>query len=163
MERPSASTRTDVYSDQSSRSGTRLYAELDTVLLGRLPTVAHLVVLPYTRMVIQETMRLYPPVFGFTPHATASDEIGGYPILANSVLFVSPYCTHRHPAFWEEPEVFDPERFTPERSVDRPHFAYFPFGEGPRQCIGNAFAMMEAQLILSGRDLISTEWRTLCV
>jgi cytochrome P450 len=65
------------------------------------------------------------------------------------VIFLSAYCTHRHPAFWEEPEVFDPERFTPERSAGRPRFAYFPFGGGPRQCIGNAFAMMEAQLVLA--------------
>jgi cytochrome P450 len=100
-------------------------------------------------MVIQEALRLYPPAFGFTRFATASDEIGGYAIPANSVMFVSAYCTHRHPAFWEEPEVFDPERFTPERSAGRPRFAYIPFGGGPRQCIGNAFAMMEAQLVLA--------------
>jgi cytochrome P450 len=64
-------------------------------------------------------------------------------------MFVSAYCTHRHPAFWEEPEAFDPERFTPERSAGRPRFAYIPFGGGPRQCIGNTFAMMEAQLVLA--------------
>jgi cytochrome P450 len=127
----------------------RLHAELDTVLGGRLPTVEHLDTLPYTRMVIQEALRLYPPAFGFTRFAVAEDEIGGYPIPVNSVMFLSAYCTHRHPAFWEEPEVFDPERFTPERSADRPRFAYFPFGGGPRQCIGNAFAMMEAQLVLA--------------
>ena len=127
----------------------RLHAELDTVLSGQLPAVEHLDALPYTRMVIQEAMRLYPPVFGFTRFATASDEIGGYPVPAKSIMFLSAYCTHRHPAFWEEPEVFDPERFTPERSAGRPHFAYFPFGGGPRQCIGNTFAMMEAQLVLA--------------
>ena len=127
----------------------RLHAELGTVLAGQLPTVEHLDALPYTRMVIQEAMRLYPPAFGFTRFATASDEIGGYPISANSVMFLSAYCTHRHPTFWEEPDVFDPERFTPERSAGRPRFAYFPFGGGPRQCIGNAFAMMEAQLVLA--------------
>ncbi len=127
----------------------RLRAELDTVLAGQVPTVEHLDALPYTRMVIQESMRLYPPVFGFTRHAVAEDEIGGYRIQANSIIFVSQYCTHRHPEFWEEPERFDPERFTPERSVDRPRFAYFPFGGGPRQCIGNNFAMMEVQLVLA--------------
>lgn len=127
----------------------RLHAELDTVLAGQMPSVEHLDALPYTRMVIQEALRLYPPAFGFTRFTTASDEIGGYPIAANSVVFLSAYCTHRHPAFWEEPEVFDPERFTPERSAGRPRFAYFPFGGGPRQCIGNAFAMMEAQLALA--------------
>ncbi len=127
----------------------RLHAELDTVLAGHVPTVAHLDALPYTHMVIQEALRLYPPAFGLTRFAIASDEIGGYPVPANSVVFLSAYCTHRHAAFWEEPEVFDPERFTPERSTDRPRFAYFPFGGGPRQCIGNAFAMMEAQLVLA--------------
>jgi cytochrome P450 len=127
----------------------RLHAELDTVLAGQLPAVEDLDALPYTRMVIQEALRLYPPAFGFTRFATASDEIGGYTIPANSVMFVSAYCTHRHPAFWEEPEAFDPERFTPERSAGRPRFAYIPFGGGPRQCIGNTFAMMEAQLVLA--------------
>ena len=127
----------------------RLHTELDTVLLGQLPSVERLDALPYTRMVIQEAMRLYPPVFGFTRFAAASDEIGGYPVPAKSIIFLSAYCTHRHPAFWEEPEIFDPERFTPECSAGRPRFAYFPFGGGPRQCIGNAFAMMEAQLVLA--------------
>jgi cytochrome P450 len=127
----------------------RLHAELDSVLSGQRPSVEHLDALPYTRMVIQEAMRLYPPVFGFTRFATASDEIGGYPVPAKSIIFLSAYCTHRHPACWEEPEVFDPQRFTPERSTGRPRFAYFPFGGGPRQCIGNTFAMMEAQLVLA--------------
>lgn len=127
----------------------RLHTELDTVLGGQLPTVEDLDSLPYTRMVIQETMRLYPPAFGFTRFAIAPDDIGGYHLPANSVVFLSAYCTHRHPAFWQEPDVFDPERFTPERSAGRPRFAYFPFGGGPRQCIGNAFAMMEAQLVLA--------------
>jgi len=126
-----------------------LHAELDTVLSGQLPSVEHLDALLYTRRVIQEAMRLYPPVFGFTRFAIASDEIGGYPVPAKSIMFLSAYCTHRHPAFWEKPDVFDPERFSPERSTDRLHFAYFPFGGGPRQCIGNAFAMMEAQLVLA--------------
>jgi len=126
-----------------------LHAELDTVLGGQAPTVSSLDKLPYTRMVIQEALRLYPPAFGIIRHAIANDEIGGYPIPANSMVFLTPYCTHRHPAIWEKPEVFDPERFTPERSAGRPRFAYFPFGGGPRQCIGNTFAMMEAQLVLA--------------
>jgi cytochrome P450 len=127
----------------------RLHVEPEKVLAGRNPSVDDLDALPYTRMVIQEAMRLYPPAFGFTRFAIASDEMGGYPVPANSMIFLSAYCTHRHPAFWEEPEVFDPERFNPERSAGRPRFAYFPFGGGPRQCIGNSFAMMEAQLVLA--------------
>ncbi len=126
-----------------------LHAELDTVLGGKAPTVEHLNTLPYTRMVIQESMRLYPPAFGITRHAIAADEIGGYAIPANSVIFLTFYCAHRHPDFWEDPERFDPERFTPERSAGRPRFAYAPFGGGPRHCIGNSFAMMEAQLVLA--------------
>jgi cytochrome P450 len=127
----------------------RLHAELETVLGGQVPTADRLGELPYTRMVIQEAMRLYPPAFGFTRHAVADDEIGGYFVPANSTIFLTPYYTHRHPLFWEEPDKFDPERFTPERSAGRPRFAYVPFGGGPRQCIGNTFAMMEAQLILA--------------
>jgi cytochrome P450 len=75
--------------------------------------------------------------------------MGGYVIPAKSVILLIPYVTHRHPAFWEEPERFDPERFTSERAVARSRYAYFPFGGGPRQCIGNNFALMEAHLILA--------------
>lgn len=127
----------------------RLHTELDTVLGGLTPTVDRLNDLPYTRMVVQEAMRLYPPAFGITRYAIADDEIGGYHVPAHSVIFMSAHYTHRHPAIWEEPERFDPERFTPQRSAGRPRFAYFPFGGGPRICIGNAFAMMEAQLVLA--------------
>jgi cytochrome P450 len=127
----------------------RLHAELDRVLGGQPPTVDRLDDLPYTRMVIQETMRLYPPAFFVIRHTIADDEIGGYPVPANSFIFLMSHAVHRHPAFWEEPERFDPERFTPERSAGRPRYAYFPFGGGPRICIGNSLAMMEAQLVLA--------------
>jgi cytochrome P450 len=127
----------------------RLHSELDIVLRGDQPTVEHLAVLTYTRMVIEEALRLYPPAWIFGRKAIAEDKIGGYFIPANSMILLSPYMTHRHPAFWEHPEVFDPERFTPERSAGRPHFAYFPFGGGPRMCIGSNFALMEMQLILA--------------
>ncbi len=126
-----------------------LHAEVDAVLGGRLPTVEDLPMLPYGSMVIEEAMRLYPPAWSFSRNAIAEDELGGYHIPAGSVILLCPYTTHRHPAFWEQPEVFDPLRFTPERVASRPHYAYFPFGGGPRQCIGNAFAMMEAHLILA--------------
>jgi cytochrome P450 len=127
----------------------RLHSELDIVLGGHQPTVEYLADLSYTRMVIEEALRLYPPAWIFGRKAIADDEIGGYSIPANSIIVLSPYITHRHPAFWENPEVFDPERFLPKRSADRPHFAYFPFGGGPRMCIGNNFALMEMQLILA--------------
>ena len=127
----------------------RLHTELDTVLGGQIPKVEHLARLSYTRMVLEEALRLYPPAWVFGRKAIADDEIGGYFIPANSMIVLSPYLTHRHPAFWENPELFDPERFTPERSAGRPHYAYFPFGGGPRMCIGSNFALMEMQLILA--------------
>ncbi len=127
----------------------KLHDELARVLSGRTPTVADLAQLPYTKMVIEESLRLYPPAWGMSRHAVADDEIRGYRVPAGTEVAVVQYVTHRHPDFWENPEAFDPERFTPERSAGRPNFAYFPFGGGPRLCIGNTFALMEAQLILA--------------
>ncbi len=132
-----------------SAAAERLRAELAAVLGGRAPTVADLSNLPYTRMVIEETMRLYPPAWITNREAVADDEVCGYHIPAGAIVLVSPYVIHHHPAYWDEPEAFDPERFTPERSAGRTHYAYFPFGGGPRQCIGKGFALMEAQLILA--------------
>ena len=126
-----------------------LHTELEQVLGGRTPTVEDLPRLTYTRMVLEETLRLYPPAVGFNRKAMADDEVGGYFVPAGTLIWLSPYMTHRHPDFWENPEVFDPERFSPERSAGRLHFAHFPFGGGPRLCIGNNFAMMEAQLVMA--------------
>jgi cytochrome P450 len=127
----------------------RLHAELDEVLQKQVPTIEHLARLPYTRMVIEETLRLYPPGAMLMRRAIAADSIGDYRIPAKSIVFLSPYVTHRHPDFWNEPEVFNPERFTSERVATRHRYAYFPFGGGPHLCIGNHFAMMEAQLVLA--------------
>ena len=127
----------------------RLEEEIDAVLDGRPPEYADLVNLPYTRMVIDEALRLYPPAWGFSRQALADDELGGYRLPRGWLAFVIPYALHRLPAFWPEPETFDPDRFTPERSADRPKFVYVPFGAGPRQCIGNQFALIEAQLIVA--------------
>lgn len=134
---------------QSPEIEHRLHTEVNEVLGGRVPTVADLPELKYTRMVLEEALRLYPPAPILSRKAIAADELRGYPIAANSLIMISPYAVHRHPALWEEPEQFDPERFTPERVAARPSYAYFPFGGGTRMCIGNHFAMMEAQLILS--------------
>ncbi len=127
----------------------KLHAELAEILGGRLPTAADIPQLTYTRMLIQEVMRLYPAAWAMTRGIMNDDEIGGYPIQAGTIMILSPYVTHRHPDFWQNPEGFDPERFTPERIAERPRYAYFPFGGGPRQCIGNEFALMEAQLIVA--------------
>lgn len=115
----------------------------------RTPTFADLGRLTYTNMVIQESMRLFPPVWGLSRLVAEEDEIGGYRIPKGSRVVISPYVTHRHPDFWEDPDTFDPERFTPERSAGRARYAYFPFSGGPRQCIGNNFATMEATLVLA--------------
>lgn len=127
----------------------QLQTELATVLGGRVPTSQDLPKLTYTRMVIDEAMRLYPPTWLTARTPIQDDEIGCFHIPANSVVLLSPYVTHRHPAFWEEPDVFDPTRFTPGRVAGRPRYAYFPFGGGPRMCMGKSFALMEAQLIIA--------------
>ena len=88
-------------------------------------------------------MRLYPPAWALSRTALGPDTYGGYPVRAGSEALLLPYVTHRHPDFWDDPEKFDPERFTPERAAARPRFAYYPFGGGPRQCIGQHFAMSE--------------------
>jgi cytochrome P450 len=94
-------------------------------------------------------MRLYPPAWGISRQAIAPDEIGGYQLPRGWLVFIIPFALHRHRAYWEDPDVFDPDRFTPERVAARPKFVYLPFGAGPRQCIGNQFAMIEAHLILT--------------
>jgi cytochrome P450 len=124
----------------------RLEDEIDAVLGGRPPEYSDLVNLPYLRMVIDEAMRLYPPAWGFSRQALADDQLGGFRLPRGWLAFVIPYVLHRLPAYWPDPEAFDPERFSPERSADRPKFVYIPFGAGPRQCIGNQFALIETQL-----------------
>ena len=127
----------------------QLHAELADVLGGRAPTIQDLPDLRYTRMVIEESMRLYPPAWGVARQSVQADEIGGYHIPADAGLSLIINNVHRDPRWWPDPEKFDPGRFTPERSADRPGFAYLPFGGGPRLCIGNQFAMTEAQMVLA--------------
>jgi cytochrome P450 len=127
----------------------KLRAELASVLAGRAPTVEDLPQLVYTRMVIDETLRLYPPAWATSRNPVVDDEIGGFRIPAGSLVLLSPYVTHRHPEFWDRPEAFDPERFAPGRAATRHRFAYFPFGGGPHLCIGETFALTEATLVLA--------------
>lgn len=127
----------------------RLQAELADVLGGRIPTFEDLPKLKYTKMIIEETMRLYPGAWGFTRTNLDADEVSGYHIPANSLVMMSPYVVHRLPRLWENPEGFDPERFAPEKAASRSRNAYIPFGSGPRQCIGEIFAMVEMQLVLA--------------
>lgn len=125
----------------------QVVAEVDRVLEGRIPEMDDVAQLPYLNMVLQETMRLYPPAYAVARYAAAADQIGGYDIPAGSSITMTTYYLHRHPDFWPDPERFDPLRFTPEQVRERSRFAYLPFGGGPRQCIGNNFAMVEATLI----------------
>lgn len=127
----------------------KLQTELDQILINRTPVFSDISQLKYTRMVLEESMRLYPPVWGIGREALADDEICGYTVPKKSVVFLLQYVTHRRTDLWPEPDKFDPERFSPDNSKDRHRFAYFPFGGGPRICIGNAFAMMEATAILA--------------
>lgn len=113
-----------------------------------VPGFSHLPQMPFTRRVIEETLRLFPPPWIIPREAVADDVIGGYAIPAGSFVVLSPFITHRHPAFWENPEGFDPDRFAPERSQGRPAYAFLPFGAGPRKCIGANLAMMWMQLIV---------------
>jgi cytochrome P450 len=127
----------------------KLHAELDRVLDGRPPHHADLAALPFTRMVIDESMRLYPPAHTLSRTAMAEDVVLGRRIPKGSTILIVPWLLHRNPRLWDRPERFEPERFAPERAQSRHRFAYIPFGAGPRICIGAAFALAEACLILA--------------
>jgi cytochrome P450 len=126
-----------------------LHAEVDRVLCGRNPTIEDIPKLTYTKAVIEESMRLYPPAWLLFRKAIGEDRVSDHVLPAGSTVWLSPYLTHRHPAFWKNPEGFDPTRFLPEQSAGRHPFAYLPFGGGPRKCIGFAFAMLEMQIALA--------------
>jgi cytochrome P450 len=126
-----------------------LRAEVDRVLGGREPTLDDLPNLVYTTAVLEESMRLRPPVWIISRMAVAEDSLSGRRITKDSIVFMSPYIIHRHPEFWENPEGFDPTRFLPGKDAERHPFAYVPFGAGPRKCIGLSFAMMEMKILLA--------------
>jgi cytochrome P450 len=120
----------------------RMHQEIDS-WNENCPDMTTIAQLSYTRQVIEETMRLYPPGWLLTRRSIAADVIGGHPIEANTDVFVSPYLVHRHPEFWSAPESFDPDRFDASRTAQRNRFCYLPFALGPRACIGENFAMVE--------------------
>lgn len=134
---------------QHPRVEARLQAELAQVLGGRLPTADDLPRLPYTEQVFAEAIRIYPPAWLMGRFLTAPITLGGRKFSAGELLMVSPYTMQRDARFFPEPLSFRPERFTPEAKAGRPRFAYFPFGAGPRQCIGEGFAWMEGTLVLA--------------
>jgi cytochrome P450 len=127
----------------------RLHAELDRVLGGRLPTVDELRQLPYTLQVVKEVLRLYPAAPFYVRDAIGPGTIGRFDVPAGASIMLSPYYTHRHPQFWENPELFDPDRWTQERDAARHDYAYHPFALGPRVCIGNNFSLLESHLLLA--------------
>ena len=121
----------------------RLHAEVDDLARDEPPLFADLDRYGYTKKVMFEALRQYPPVWLFTRRAIGADELGGYPVEPGTDIFLSPYVVHRHPDFWDDPEVFDPDRFGVEGVNTRHEFAYFPFSMGPRRCTGDFFAMVE--------------------
>ncbi|MGE5071835.1 MAG: cytochrome P450 [Anaerolineae bacterium] len=126
----------------------KLHSELDTVLGERQPTLDDLHQLPYTLQVIKEVLRLYPPAPFYIRDALARDELGGFDTQGSPVL-MSPYYTHRHPDFWDDPLTFNPDRWTPEGEADMHPYAYHPFAAGQRVCIGNNFSLLESHILLS--------------
>jgi cytochrome P450 len=121
----------------------KLRKEVDSVLHSNRPTLVDLPRLAYTRMVVDEGLRLRPPAWVIGRTAIADDQICGFYIAGGSALVMSPQLTHRNALYWDNPESFDPERFTPQRSGARPQNAYYPFGGGPRMCIGDRFSIIE--------------------
>jgi cytochrome P450 len=133
---------------------TRLHAEVDAVLDGgRLPTVEDLARLPFTRAVVDESMRLYPPAWIMVRHAAADARLAGHDIAAGTTILMSAFVVHRDPALWRDATTFDPTRWLTAdgdyAGVPETRHAYFPFGGGPRMCIGNTFALMEIAIVLA--------------
>lgn len=135
---------------------TRLHRELDGVLGGRLPTAADLPQLRYTRMVLEESMRVYPPVPRLVRTALSNYQVGSYTMPAGTLVVVSQYLMHRDSRYYPEPLRFDPERWTSEARATRPAYSYFPFGGGPRRCIGEGFAYLEGILLLA---TLASRWK----
>jgi len=135
---------------QQPLAWTRLKSEVSHVLEGRLPTIDDVPRLPYTKAIVDEALRMYPPAYLQGRQALRNVSIGGHPIKRGTTLLMSQWLIHHDPRFYAEPWSFAPERWLDGTlAASLPRFAYFPFGGGQRQCIGNAFAQLEAQLVLA--------------
>src|SRR3984957_5010352 len=134
---------------QDPEAESKLHAELDSLLGGRAPTLDDVPKLKYTEQVLTESLRLYPPAWGTARIAMEDHEIGGYHIPKGAGVSLTQWTMHRDPRWFTDPEIFRPERWEDGLAKRLPRFAYFPFGGGPRQCIGNTFALMEATLVLA--------------
>ena len=128
---------------QHPRVESRLHAEIDAAAHVPAPTLTEMEELRYTRQVIDESLRLYPPGWVLSRRTIEADVLGGYPVPAGTNVLLPLYLLHRHAHFWKNPETFEPERFAPEHEAQRPRFAYMPFAAGPRHCIGENFALYE--------------------
>lgn len=127
----------------------KLHAELDAVLPPGPPAPAQLMHLSYARQVIDETMRLYPPIPGILREAAAADVVCGHPIPPRAIVAILPWVVHRHRRLWSDPDRFDPDRFSPQNSAARPRFAHIPFAGGPRICVGASFAMTQMLIAIA--------------
>jgi cytochrome P450 len=141
---------------QSADVEARLHDEIDRVLEGRLPSMADIGRLPLVERVVTEALRLYPPAWIVGRRAIAEYAIGDYIVPPRGMIFMTPYVTHRDARFFPNPDRFDPDRWTPDFKASLPKFAYFPFGGGTRQCIGESFALMELVLIVA---TIAQQWQ----
>ncbi|MBW3625208.1 MAG: cytochrome P450 [Armatimonadetes bacterium] len=145
---------------QNPEAEANLHAEIDAVLGDRLPGYEDLERLTYTNRVFAESLRVYPPAWALARQAMCDVEIGGYAVPAGSLVIMSQWVMHHDPRFFPDPDRFDPDRWTPELKEQLPRFAYFPFGGGPRNCIGEGFAWMEGTLLLA---TLAQRWRPLLV
>jgi cytochrome P450 len=134
----------------------RLHDELNSQLRGRLPDVEDLIKLPYTRKVFSESLRLYPPAWTVVRRAIEDYQADGYVVPGGADIYMSQYVVHHDPRFFPDPFRFDPERWNEDRCSSLPQFAYFPFGGGPRRCIGESFAWMEGMMLIA---TIASKWK----
>lgn len=141
---------------QNPEAEAKLHQEIDRTLGGRLPTFEDVPQLKYTEMVLAESMRLYPPAWALGRLALEECEIAGYVVPKKSLVLMSQFVMHRDPRYFTHPLRFDPDRWITESRESRPQFSYFPFGGGPRRCIGEGFAWMEGVLLIAA---LAQQWQ----